>query len=105
MIAAALESAGIPVEVRGAAPAGCSRAPHGGFGPVRILVPASVAADARAILAELRRRRLSRHAMRAEALSALLERGLASARPRLVTSSHCTRARAVHVFSSDAGDG
>jgi hypothetical protein len=53
MLAAALESAGIPAEVRATGAAWLYSGAQGGYGPVRILVPASAAGDARAILAEL----------------------------------------------------
>ncbi len=53
MLAAALESAGIPVEVRPIGAVWPYAGAQGGFGPVQILAPASAADDARAILAEL----------------------------------------------------
>lgn len=53
MVAAALESAGIPVEVRPVGAVWPYAGAQGGFGPVQILAPASAAADARAIMAEL----------------------------------------------------
>jgi hypothetical protein len=53
MLAAALESAGIPVEVRPTGAAWPYSGVQGGFGPVQILVPASAVDDARAIIAEL----------------------------------------------------
>jgi len=52
-LAAALESAGIPVEVLGGQAGWLYPGAQGGLGPVRILVPAAAEADARAILAEL----------------------------------------------------
>ncbi|NLE22157.1 MAG: DUF2007 domain-containing protein [Actinobacteria bacterium] len=55
MVAAALESAGIPVEVRPVGAVWPYSGAQGGFGPVQILVPASAADDAWAIVAELRR--------------------------------------------------
>ena len=53
MLAAALESAGIPAEVRGGASAWLFPGAAGGLGAVRVLVPRSMAADARAIIDEL----------------------------------------------------
>jgi hypothetical protein len=54
LLTAALESAGIPVMMRQeGAGAWLFPGAQGGFSPVSILVPASAAADARAILAEL----------------------------------------------------
>ncbi len=53
LLAAALESAGIPVMVREGGAGWLYPGAQGGFGPVSVLVPASAAADARAILAEL----------------------------------------------------
>ena len=53
MIAAALESAGIPVEVRGGASGWLFPGAAGGLGAVQVLVPRSMAADARAIVDEL----------------------------------------------------
>ena len=56
IVASALESAGIPVTVRGGAHSGwLFPGAGGGLGPVQILVPGAMAADARAILAELDR--------------------------------------------------
>jgi hypothetical protein len=51
IMAAALESAGIPVQVRGADPGWLYPGVQAGAGPVEILVPGALAADARAILA------------------------------------------------------
>jgi hypothetical protein len=51
MLASALESAGIPTQVRGAHAGWLYPGVHGGLGPVDVLVPRSLAADARAILA------------------------------------------------------
>lgn len=54
IVAAALESAGIPVEVRGDAHSGwLFPGVGGGLGAVQVLVPRSMAADACAILDEL----------------------------------------------------
>jgi hypothetical protein len=53
MIAAALESAGIPAEVRGGAAGWLFPGAAGGLGAVQVLVPRSMAADALAILADL----------------------------------------------------
>jgi len=56
ILASALESAGIPVTVRGGAHSGwLFPGAGGGLGAVQVLVPRSMAADARAILAELDR--------------------------------------------------
>jgi hypothetical protein len=53
MLAAALESAGIPAEVRGTRGGWLFPGAQGGFGPVEICVPARLVADAQAILAAL----------------------------------------------------
>ena len=53
MLAAALESAGIPAEVRGGASGWLFPGAAGGLGAVQILVPRSMAVDARAIIDEL----------------------------------------------------
>jgi hypothetical protein len=53
MIAAALESAGIPAEVRGGASGWLFPGASGGLGAVQVLVPRSMAADAQAIVDEL----------------------------------------------------
>ncbi len=53
MLAGALESAGIPVQVLAAGTGWLFPGAEGGLGPVRILVPATAAAEARAILEEL----------------------------------------------------
>ena len=53
MLAAALESAGIPAEVRGGASGWLFPGAAGGLGAVQVLVPRSMAADARAIVDEL----------------------------------------------------
>ncbi len=53
MIAAALESGGIPAEVRGSATGWLFPDASGGLGAVQVLVPRSMAADARAIVDEL----------------------------------------------------
>ncbi len=54
VVAAALESAGIPVEVRGGGQSGwLSPGALGGFGAVQVLVPRTFAEEALAILAEL----------------------------------------------------
>ena len=53
VLASALESAGIPVEVR-AGPAGwLFPGAGGGLGPVEVLVPRAFAAEARALMDEL----------------------------------------------------
>ncbi len=54
ILASALESAGIPVTVRGGAHSGwLFPGVGGGLGAVQVLVPRAMAADARAILDEL----------------------------------------------------
>jgi hypothetical protein len=53
VLAGALESAGIPVQVLGAGTGWLFPGAEGGLGPVRILVPAAAEAEARAILTEL----------------------------------------------------
>jgi hypothetical protein len=53
MLAAALESAGIPAQVSGAGATWLYPGAGGGLGAVQILVPRSMAADAQAILDEL----------------------------------------------------
>jgi len=54
IIATALESAGIPVEVHGGAQSGwLFPGARGGLGAVRVLVPRAFAEDALAILAQL----------------------------------------------------
>lgn len=54
ILASALESAGIPVTVRGGAHSGwLFPGAGGGLGAVQVLVPRAMAADARAILDEL----------------------------------------------------
>ena len=53
MLAAALQSAGIPAEVRGGPSGWLFPGAAGGLGAVQVLVPRSMAADARAIVDEL----------------------------------------------------
>jgi hypothetical protein len=53
MLAAALESAGIPAHVRGAGATWLFPGAGGGLGAVQVLVPRGMAEDAQAILDEL----------------------------------------------------
>jgi hypothetical protein len=53
MLAAALQSAGIPAEVRGGSSAWLFPGAAGGLGSVQVLVPRSMAADALTILHDL----------------------------------------------------
>ena len=53
VLAAALESAGIPAQVRGGASSWLFPGAGGGLGAVQVLVPGSLAEEARAILDEL----------------------------------------------------
>jgi hypothetical protein len=55
MIAAALESAGIPAEVRGGRSGWLHPGAQGGLGSVRIYVPSALADEARQIVADLER--------------------------------------------------